>query len=71
MHYSLGKEKGIRGQRIQEDGKDCITNYRLLAEGTHLSYVEITIETGRLHQIRAGMEGIGHPLLGDKLHTVF
>jgi 23S rRNA-/tRNA-specific pseudouridylate synthase len=30
-----------------------------------LSLLEVTLETGRTHQIRVHMTGIGHPVLGD------
>jgi 23S rRNA pseudouridine1911/1915/1917 synthase len=32
------------------------------------SLVRCTLETGRTHQIRVHMAGIGHPLLGDRLY---
>lgn len=40
------------------------TGYRVLAGG-EVSRLEITLYTGRTHQIRAHMAHIGHPLLGD------
>ena len=37
----------------------------LLAAG---SYVEVRLETGRTHQIRAHFAAIGHPLAGDQTY---
>ncbi len=43
----------------------AITEYKTLYRGTNLSLVELELETGRKHQIRVQMSGIGHPVLGD------
>lgn len=34
----------------------------------NLSLVEVRLETGRKHQIRQHLTGLGHPLLGDRLY---
>lgn len=49
------------------DAREAITQYRLLryAEETDLSLMDIHIETGRFHQIRAQMSHAGMALLGD------
>lgn len=41
------------------------TGYRILAENNGLSLVEVTLFTGRTHQIRAHLAHIGSPILGD------
>ena len=41
------------------------TGYRVLASKQPLSLVEITLYTGRTHQIRAHLAHIGAPVLGD------
>ena len=66
--YTLGKEKGIRGRSVTADGQKCITNYEVITEGNFFSLIKVHIETGRLHQIRAGMAYFGHPLIGDRLY---
>lgn len=45
--------------------KEIRTGYRVLAERRGLVLAEITLFTGRTHQIRAHMAHIGCPLLGD------
>lgn len=49
----------------KKGAKTAVTKYRVLESKEHLSLVEITLITGRTHQIRAHMASIGHPLLGD------
>lgn len=45
--------------------RTAITHYRVISEKNGLSLLEITLITGRTHQIRAQMAAAGHPLLGD------
>ena len=41
------------------------THWRKLAGGPEATLLELTIETGRTHQIRRHLEAIGHPIVGD------
>ena len=45
--------------------KTAITFYNTLKTKNNLSLLEVTLKTGRTHQIRASMAHIGCPLLGD------
>lgn len=45
--------------------KEIKTGYKVLAEKKDLSLLEITLYTGRTHQIRAHLAHIGNPILGD------
>lgn len=46
--------------------KYALTHYRVLASEERRSLLEITLKTGRKHQIRVHLALIGHPILGDK-----
>ncbi len=50
---------------ITRDGRPATTHYRRLAEWEEVSLVEVTLETGRTHQIRVHFESIEHGVVGD------
>jgi tRNA pseudouridine32 synthase / 23S rRNA pseudouridine746 synthase len=59
---SVGEKRTIN-QSL--DGKSAITHFEVLKSGKGLTLLKLTIETGRLHQIRRHLEIIGHPVMGD------
>ncbi len=48
-----------------EQGKHAVTHYKVLESFDYISMLELKLETGRTHQIRAHMKYVGHPLFGD------
>lgn len=53
---------------VDKNGKEAITNFRVLKRFKGFTYVELKLETGRTHQIRVHMSYIEHPLVGDKIY---
>lgn len=51
-----------------KNGKPAVTHYKVLKRFSKYTYLEFELETGRTHQIRVHMAGIGHPLLGDAMY---
>ena len=53
-----------------KDGKEAITNYKVLKENKDYSSLSITIETGRKNQIRVLFSSLGCPIVGDKKYGI-
>jgi 23S rRNA pseudouridine1911/1915/1917 synthase len=52
------------------DGLPAHSECRVLQRQASTTLVEVTILTGRPHQIRIHMASVGHPLVGDPLYDV-
>ena len=78
VHGKLKKEEDRIVQRLKEtktnlvyisrndEGKEAITNYKVIKENDSYSELSIKIETGRKNQIRVAFASLKHPILGDK-----
>jgi tRNA pseudouridine32 synthase / 23S rRNA pseudouridine746 synthase len=57
----------INEGRLEEplDGKSCVTEYRVIDRRNQSTFIEVTLHTGRFHQIRRHFAQIGHPVMGD------
>jgi len=51
---------------VDPKGKRAILRFRRLELSKRYSLVEVELETGRYHQIRAQFGAIGHPIAGDR-----
>lgn len=49
-------------------GKPAVTQYEVLAESVLCTMVEVTLKTGRTHQIRVHFAEIGKPVVADSLY---
>src|SRR6202171_486222 len=66
-HQQTYASKQQRGVNLQS----ALTHWKKLAGGPTATLLELSIETGRTHQIRRHLEAIGHPVVGDTKHGDF
>ncbi|TDU63168.1 23S rRNA pseudouridine1911/1915/1917 synthase [Prosthecobacter fusiformis] len=52
--------------RASPTAREATTHYRVLGTGYGRSHLEITLETGRRHQIRVQLAAAGCPIVGDE-----
>jgi 23S rRNA pseudouridine1911/1915/1917 synthase len=53
---------------VVANGKPAVSHFRSLEAFSHFTHVEVSLESGRTHQIRVHMQHLGHPLVGDPVY---
>lgn len=63
----LERDQAARVTRIAENGgKEARLTFQIIRAQPHRSWIEIELETGLPHQIRAQLAASGHPIVGDR-----
>jgi len=77
IHSEIGRDPHDRLKMTTKnpvDPRNAITHYTLKEsfqfQNKSYSLLEVTLETGRTHQIRVHMAGIGHPIIGDEKYGI-
>jgi 23S rRNA pseudouridine1911/1915/1917 synthase len=52
------------------DEKEALTLWEVKEKFSHYTLLDVQIKTGRNHQIRAHMQAISHPVVGDDLYNI-
>jgi 23S rRNA pseudouridine1911/1915/1917 synthase len=55
---------------VDERGQKSITHYKVIESYKDWELLELTLETGRTHQIRVHLSYLGHPIYGDNLYGI-
>jgi 23S rRNA pseudouridine1911/1915/1917 synthase len=64
-----GRDLRVRvSKKMSPNAKRAVSRYRLLATQGRYSLMEVELDTGRKHQIRVHMAGLGCPVIGDTLY---
>lgn len=65
-HYLVHDDYYARVSSLNDPvSKLCRLHYRVIHQQDGLAFLEVILETGRYHQIRAQLSAIGHPIIGD------
>lgn len=72
INFRIGRSKRS-GKMValpeeSKEGREAITLYDVIQEYSTTSLLKVQIKTGRTHQIRAHMQAIDHPIVGDPLY---
>ena len=66
----IGRDKNDRKKMCVTDvnSKEAITNFKVLERYKNATLIELSLKTGRTHQIRVHMNYIGHPVVNDPVY---
>lgn len=62
------QQESIITRIVSENGQRAVTHFKPLKISQNRTLLEISLETGRTHQIRVHFAHINHPLVGDDLY---
>ena len=66
---AIGRDpRNRKRMAVVTDGREARTQYRVVKYLDNYTLLEVTLETGRTHQIRVHLAAIGFPVAGDEVY---
>lgn len=70
INMPIGRSTSDRKKMaVNKNGKNAVTNIKVLKRYDKYTLLEVNIETGRTHQIRVHLSHIGYPVIGDYIYS--
>ncbi|HUG74861.1 MAG TPA: RluA family pseudouridine synthase [Acidimicrobiia bacterium] len=67
----IAADRHRRGRRrVDPTGRSARTHYRSVVSGGGVTLLDVTLETGRTHQIRVHLTTAGLPIIGDRQYGI-
>ncbi|MGL4369068.1 MAG: RluA family pseudouridine synthase, partial [Spirochaetota bacterium] len=69
INFPIAEHPGKKGMmRTAKKGKESLTEYTIIEKFRDYSVAEVTLHTGRTHQIRVHFKAFGYPLAVDPMY---
>lgn len=69
INASIGRDESQRRWKVIDGEKISQTKFKVLKRFSEMTLLELEPVTGRTNQLRIHCDFIGHPILGDEMHT--
>jgi 23S rRNA pseudouridine1911/1915/1917 synthase len=68
LRQRLLAHKGGASTVVSNGGQQAVTHFEVVERSSSRALVQLVLETGRKHQIRAQLSHAGYPVVGDELY---